>query len=138
MTIVSATSQMGRVSHQSPVNGSMPNPKPERASPAANKDWAGQGEGTGNFMCYGDFPADGSTDISKFLVPRGIILDRDISTIHELDLNAEDQIQEYVAHSYYDYEEGKDKPLHPYDGETKLNYEGPKPPYKQLNVDKSY
>jgi len=102
------------------------------------KDWASQGEGVGNFLCYGDFPVGGTNDIDKLLVPRGVILNRDISTIHELDLNAEDQIQEYVAHSWYDYKEGKDKGLHPYEGETELNYTGPQPPYQHLDVDKSY
>ncbi|MCK4865787.1 MAG: nickel-dependent hydrogenase large subunit [Gammaproteobacteria bacterium] len=102
------------------------------------KDWASQGEGVGNFLCYGDFPEDGTDDISKLLVPRGVILDRDITKIHELDLNAENEIEEYVAHSWYDYKGGKDKGLHPYDGETELNYTGPKPPYDHLDVDKSY
>lgn len=102
------------------------------------KDWASQGEGVGNFLCYGDFPEDGTDDASKLLVPRGVILDRDITKIHELDLNAEDEIQEYVSHSWYDYKGGKDKGLHPYDGETELNYTGPKPPYDHLDVDKSY
>ena len=102
------------------------------------KDWASQGEGVGNFLCYGDFPEDGTDDVSKLLVPRGVILDRDITKIHELDLNAEDEIEEYVAHSWYDYKGGKDKGLHPYDGETELNYTGPKPPYEHLDVDKSY
>jgi hydrogenase large subunit len=102
------------------------------------KDWARQGEGIGNFMTYGDFPAKGMGDIKDFLVPRGVILNRDISTVHELDLNADDQIQEYVAHSWYDYSAGKDKGLHPYRGETQLHYTGPKPPYDYLDVDKSY
>jgi hydrogenase large subunit len=102
------------------------------------KDWARQGEGVGNFLCYGDFPAKGTNDVAGFLVPRGAILDRDVSKIHEVDLNAEDQIQEYVAHSWYDYSVGKDKGLHPYDGETKLNYTGPKPPYETLDTDQSY
>ncbi len=102
------------------------------------KDWGAQGEGVGNFLCYGDFPAKGTNDIDSFLVPRGVILNRDISRVHEVDLNAEDQIQEYVAHSWYDYSGGKDKGLHPYAGETKLNYTGPKPPYEHLDTDKSY
>ncbi len=102
------------------------------------KDWAKQGEGIGNFMAYGDFPGDGMADVGKFLVPRGVILNRDLSRVHALDLNAEDQIQEYVAHSWYDYAAGKNKGLHPYQGETKLNYTGPKPPYEHLDTDKSY
>lgn len=102
------------------------------------KDWASVGEGVGNFLCYGDFPEGGTDEVDKLLVPRGVILDRDISTVHEMDLNAEDEIQEYVSHSWYDYSVGKDKGLHPYDGETELNYTGPKPPYDHLNVEESY
>jgi hydrogenase large subunit len=102
------------------------------------KDWFAQGEGLGNFMTYGDFPEKGMDDPSSFLIPSGVILNRDLSKIHPVDLNAEDQIQEFVAHSWYDYSEGKDKGLHPYAGETELNYTGPKPPYKQLEVDQSY
>jgi len=102
------------------------------------KDWAGQGEGVGNFLCYGDFPSGETDDVSKLMVPRGAILNRDLSTIHEVNLDDPEQVQEYVAHSWYDYSGGKDKGLHPYDGETKFNYDGPQPPYEHLNVDKSY
>ncbi len=104
------------------------------------KDWfkLGYGEGTGNFMTYGDFPADGTSDIKSFLVPRGAILNRDLNTIHPVDLNREQDIQEFVAHSWYDYSEGKDKGLHPYHGETQLNYSGPKPPYDHLDTSASY
>jgi hydrogenase large subunit len=102
------------------------------------KDWAAQGEGLGNFMTYGDFPEQGMRDPATFLVPSGVILDRDLSTMHPLDLNAEDQIQEYVAHSWYAYSGGKDQGLHPYAGETKLDYTGPKPPYEHLDVDQAY
>ena len=102
------------------------------------KDWFKQGEGLGNFMTYGDFPEMGMDDPASFLIPSGVILNRDLSKIHPVDLNAEDQIQEFVAHSWYDYSEGKDKGLHPYAGETELNYTGPKPPYTQLEVDQSY
>lgn len=102
------------------------------------KDWAAQGEGVGNFMCYGDLPSNGMDDPSSFLIPSGVILDRDLSTIHPVDVNNADEIQEFVSHSWYDYSSGKESGLHPYDGETNLNYTGPKPPYKQLNVDESY
>lgn len=102
------------------------------------KDWGMRGEGVGNFMTYGDFPATGMDDPSTYLVPAGVILDRNLSEIHEIDLNADGEIQEYVSHSWYDYSSGKDSGLHPYAGETNLNYTGPKPPYKQLDVDQSY
>jgi hydrogenase large subunit len=104
------------------------------------KDWfqTGYGEGIGNFMTYGDFPAAGSHDPKTFLVPRGVILNRDLSHIHEIDLTAQADIQEFVAHSWYDYSVGKDQGLHPYQGETTLNYSGPAPPYQNLDTDASY
>jgi hydrogenase large subunit len=102
------------------------------------KDWGAQGEGVGNFLSYGDFPEKGTDDTSTFLFPRGAILGRDLSTIHEVDLDAEDQVQEFVAHSWYDYEGGKSTGLHPYKGETTLNYDGPTPPYEHLEVENSY
>ncbi|MGD9094856.1 MAG: nickel-dependent hydrogenase large subunit [Chromatiales bacterium] len=102
------------------------------------KEWGAQGEGIGNFMCFGDMPEKGMDDPSSYLIPSGVILNRDLSTIHPVDLNSADEVEEYVAHSWYDYSGGKEKGLHPYDGETNLNYTGPKPPYDQLNVDESY
>ena len=102
------------------------------------KDWGGRGEGLGNFLTYGDFPEKGMDDPSSFLIPAGAILNRDLSTIHDVDMNAADEIQEYVSHSWYDYDAGKNQGLHPYDGETNLNYSGPTPPYEQLDVEQSY
>jgi len=102
------------------------------------KDWGAQGEGVGNFLTFGDFPEQGINDPSTFLFPRGAILGRDLSTIHEVDLNEMDEIKEYVSHSWYDYEDGKEKGLHPYEGETELHYDGPTPPYEHLDVEKNY
>jgi len=104
------------------------------------KDWGSRGEGLGNFLTYGDFPTAGKgmSDPSSYLVPGGAILNRDLTTIHEVDMNDPSQIQEFVAHSWYDYDGGKSTGLHPYDGETNLNYTGPKPPYQHLDVDQSY
>jgi hydrogenase large subunit len=102
------------------------------------KDWFARGEGVGNFMTYGDFPENGADDPSSWLIPAGVILDRDLSTIHSIDMTSPDEIQEFVSHSWYDYPNGKDKGLHPYDGQTSLNYTGPKPPYEQLDIEQSY
>ncbi len=102
------------------------------------KDWGAQGEGVGNFLSYGDFPERGTNDASTFLFPRGAILNRDLSTVHEIDLHDDTQVQEFIAHSWYDYEDGKEAGLHPYVGETTFNYDGPTPPYEQLDVDKGY
>jgi hydrogenase large subunit len=103
------------------------------------KDWfkKGYGEGVGNFMTYGEFSTGSIQDLT-FLVPRGAILGRDLSHIEEVDLKAAGDIQEFVAHSWYDYEGGKDVGLHPYKGETKLNYSGPQPPYANLDTQASY
>ncbi len=101
------------------------------------KDWFHRGEGLGNFMTYGEFPLDGKWD-SKRALPAGVILNRDLSHFEPIDLNDPAQVQEFVSHSWYDYSGGKDAGLHPYYGETALNYSGPKPPYDQLDVDKSY
>jgi hydrogenase large subunit len=102
------------------------------------KDWGSRGEGLGNFMTYGDFPSNGMEDVAGYMIPPGVILNRDLSTIHPVDMNDPTEIQEFVSHSWYDYEGGKDTGLHPYDGETNLNYTGPKPPYDHLDVDQSY
>ena len=105
------------------------------------KDWSTRGEGLGNFLCYGDLPEGSINDVDSFLFPRGAILNRDLSKIEPVDLYADGEIQEFISHSWYDYSDGKDAGLHPYKGETELNYDdrgGPAPPYQQLNVDDGY
>jgi hydrogenase large subunit len=102
------------------------------------KDWFFRGEGLGNFLCVGDLPGTSMDDPSSYLFPRGVILDRDLSTVHDLVLDDPQGIQEFVAHSWYDYSSGKASGLHPWSGETELNYTGPEPPYDHLNVEESY
>jgi Ni,Fe-hydrogenase I large subunit len=100
-------------------------------------DWAGLGEGIGNFMSYGDIPLVDDYDVNSptdMFFPRGIILDRDLSKIHPLD---PEKINEYVTHSWYNYDD-ESKGLHPSVGETKPNYTGPQPPYDMLDTDKKY
>ncbi len=101
-------------------------------------DWFARGEGVGNFMCFGDLPTPGADGKLHSFLPAGVILNRDLSKIEPVDLNDPAQVQEFVAHSWYDYSGGKNAGLHPYAGETALNYTGPKPPYEQLNVEESY
>ena len=102
------------------------------------KDWFARGEGLGNFLCVGDLPATSMNEPDSFLFPRGVILNRDLSTIHDLELGDPQGIQEFVAHSWYDYSSGKASGLHPWSGETTLNYTGPEPPYDHLDIDQSY
>jgi hydrogenase large subunit len=102
------------------------------------KDWFKRGCGVRNFMTFGDMPEKGMDDPASYFIPSGAILDRNLSKIHPVDLNDPEQIKEFIAHSYYDYSSGKDSGLHPYDGETNLNYSGPKPPYEFLDIENSY
>jgi hydrogenase large subunit len=82
------------------------------------KDWFARGEGLGNFLTVGDFPAgDGKPG---FFIPAGVILNRDLKNIQPIDLRDPQQVQEFVAHSWYDYAGGKQQGLHPHAGETKL------------------
>jgi hydrogenase large subunit len=100
------------------------------------KDWFTRGENVRNFLTYGDF--NGPAAANGFGVPRGAVLDRDLSQILPVDLTDPAQIQEYVAHSWYKYSQGNDAGLHPYAGETALDYTGPKPPFAQLDQAKTY
>ena len=103
------------------------------------KDWGAIGKGFGNYMTYGDFPTNGYNDPASFKIPGGIILNNDLSNIIPVDHRSTDEIQELVNNSWYDnYAEGKDAGRHPWDGETNINYSGPKPPYDHLNVDDKY
>jgi hydrogenase large subunit len=102
------------------------------------KDWFARGEGVGNFLTVGDFPARGMDDPASWFIPAGAILGRDLSRVEPVDLRDPAQVQEFVAHSWYDYAGGKGQGLHPHAGETKLAYTGPKPPYRQLDVDAGY
>jgi hydrogenase large subunit len=102
------------------------------------KDWFARGEGVGNFLTYGDFPEKGMDDPASWLIPAGAILNRDLATIHPIDLSSSGEIQEFVSHSWYNYAGGKDEGLHPYKGETNLHYTGPTPPFEQLDVGASY
>ncbi len=102
------------------------------------KDWGAIGGGLSNYLSYGDLPTNGYNDPSKFKFPRGIILNRDLSKVHEVDVRNPDQVQEYISHSWYEYSDGDAVGKHPWEGETKLKYSGPKPPYQFLDVEKKY
>ncbi|HCV41857.1 MAG TPA: hydrogenase 1 large subunit [Bacteroidetes bacterium] len=101
-------------------------------------DWAGVGGGLPNYLAYGDLPTNGYGDPSKFKFPRGAILNRDLSKVHEVDGSNAEQVQEFISHSWYEYSDGDGAGKHPWSGETKLKYTGPKPPYEHLDVDKKY
>jgi Ni,Fe-hydrogenase I large subunit len=98
------------------------------------KDWAGYGAGVGNYMVYGEYPEEDGRN-PKLYLPSGIIRSRNLGQIERLDPA---KITEHVKHSWFDYKDGDDKGLHPFDGETTPNYTGPKPPYEFLNVEGKY
>lgn len=105
---------------------------------AYKEEWAKIGGGVSNYLAYGDFPLYGYEDTDDFLLPRGIVLDRDLTQVHPVDANSPDEIKEYIYHSWYAYKNGDKSGLHPYEGETELNYTGPKPPYKHLETEEKY
>jgi [NiFe] hydrogenase large subunit/hydrogenase large subunit len=99
------------------------------------KEWAGIGGGVDSFMSYGDFPSDNSGKAEVLWMPRGMILNRDLSRVHPVE---QEKIAEYVDHSWYEYAAGPGAGLHPWDGTTDHRYTGPKPPYEHLNTGEKY
>jgi hydrogenase large subunit len=97
------------------------------------KDWFNYGEGLGNFMVYGDYGT--SNDPGNFLFKRGMVLNRDLSTVHPVDPK---NVAEYVTHSWYEYSGGDQASKPPAQGETNPKYSGPKPPYEHLDTEAKY
>ena len=98
------------------------------------KDWAGHGAGVGNYLVYGEYPEDEGKTPPLFF-PAGVIRNRDLSKVERLDPA---QITEHVSHSWYEYGGGDKTALHPFQGETKPKYTGPKPPYDRLDTAGKY
>src|SRR5512140_2063475 len=89
------------------------------------KAWAGYGGGVGNFLVYGEYPESEGPKAGLYL-PAGVIRGKDLTKVERLDPS---RITEHVTHSWYEYEGGDAQALHPFKGETKPKYTGPKPPY---------
>jgi hydrogenase large subunit len=100
-------------------------------------EWTTIGGGLGNYMVYGDLPQGGIGDPSKFKIPRGIILNKNLAEVLPLDHTDPNQIQEQIAHSWYTYPPGVEA-LHPWDGITEAKYTGPTPPYTELDENGAY
>ncbi|MBD9358100.1 nickel-dependent hydrogenase large subunit [Methylomonas albis] len=87
------------------------------------KGWMyGGGLAGASMLSYGDIP-DKANDYSaaNLLMPRGAIINGDLTKVHEVDLTDPEQIKEYVPHSWYKYPD-EALGLHPYDGITEPNY----------------
>ncbi|MCX7058833.1 MAG: nickel-dependent hydrogenase large subunit [Proteobacteria bacterium] len=101
------------------------------------KGWLyGGGLSSQNVMSYGDIPEHANDYSAKnLLMPRGAIINGDLSKIHEIDLKDPEQIQESVDHSWYTYPEGT-QALHPFDGITSPKFElGPKSKGTKTNIE---
>jgi [NiFe] hydrogenase large subunit/hydrogenase large subunit len=99
------------------------------------KEWAGLGQGIGNYMSYGDFPEDDSGEPSAFYLPRGRIMGRDLSSVQPV---VQEGIGETVAHSWYRYASGDEELKHPWQGDTDPHYTGPRPPFESLEGSDEY
>jgi hydrogenase large subunit len=87
------------------------------------KGWLyGGGLSGTSLLSYGDIP-DKANDYSasNLLMPRGAIINGDLSKVHEVDLRDPEQIQEFVPHSWYAYPDDL-KGLHPWDGITEPHF----------------
>ncbi|GHT81065.1 uptake hydrogenase large subunit [Betaproteobacteria bacterium] len=88
------------------------------------KDWTyGGGLSSQSLLSYGDIPERANDySASSLLLPRGAIINGDLTTVHEIDLADSGQVQEFVSHSWYKYAD-ESKGLHPWDGETTPHYD---------------
>jgi hydrogenase large subunit len=87
------------------------------------RDWThGGGLSSRSLLSYGDIP-DRANDHSaeNQLLPRGAIINGNLAEIHEVDLRDPEQVQEYVAHSWFSYPD-ESKGLHPWDGITEPDF----------------
>lgn len=95
------------------------------------------GGGVKNYLSYGGIPTTDIRDVDSYLFPGGVVLNRDLSKVYDIDLKDPKQIQEFVSHSWYKYD-APNSGLHPWQGRTDVNYDGPKPPYTHLDENKGY
>ncbi len=109
------------------------------------KDWLyGGGLSGKNVLAYGDVP-ENANDYSdaNLKLPRGAIINGNLSEVFPVDHTDPEQIQEYVTHSWYKYPD-ESKGLHPWDGITEPHYElgpnakGTKTNIEQLDEDAKY
>jgi hydrogenase large subunit len=87
------------------------------------KGWMyGGGISGQSLLSYGDIP-DKANDYSaaNLLMPRGAIINGDLTKVHEVDLTDPEQIKEFIPHSWYKYPD-ESLGLHPWDGVTEPNY----------------
>jgi hydrogenase large subunit len=88
------------------------------------KDWTyGGGLSSQNLLSYGEFPLIPNVwDNNSLALPQGAILNGDLSTVYDVDPRDPEQIQEFVNHSWYSYDD-ETRGLHPWEGVTEPNFE---------------
>jgi Ni,Fe-hydrogenase I large subunit len=99
------------------------------------KEWASIGGGVRNYLAVGEFPDGDVRDIDQLYLPRGIILDRDLTRVWPYD---QEKVKEYITSAWYEYSGGDGAGLHPWEGETKAKYTGPPTPWKFLQDEAKY
>ena len=99
------------------------------------KEWGAIGGGVPNYMACGEFPEGDIRDTDKLYFPRGIVLDNDLTRVHEYD---QKKIEEYIHSGWYEYAGGPEVGLHPFNGETSPKYTGPKTPWTYLQDEPKY
>ncbi len=100
------------------------------------KDWA-YGGGVKNYLVYGTLDNQREKNKQQDVFPGGVILNRNLKEVFDVDLRDPVQLKEFVDHSWYEYS-GEQGGRHPWKGETTVKYSGPKPPYTQLDTDNKY
>ncbi len=101
------------------------------------KDWLyGGGLSSKSVMSYGDIPEHANDySAASLKMPRGVILNGNFNEVLPIDLADPNQVQEFVAHSWYKYPD-ETKGLHPWDGVTEPNYVlGPKAKGTKTNIE---
>ncbi|WP_256760118.1 nickel-dependent hydrogenase large subunit [Cohnella sp. WQ 127256] len=101
------------------------------------KDWT-YGGGLNNYLSYGDFSTGDIRDVNLYRMPRGVILNGDLSNVMDVNPKDPDQVKEFIDHSWYTYDGQASGGKHPWEGETNLNYTGPKGSYSTLNTADKY
>ncbi len=89
------------------------------------KDWASIGGGLSSkyLLSYGDLPKS-ANDYSpgNLMFPSGAIIDGNLNEVQDVDLGKLDEIREYVAHSWYKYDD-EQTGLHPFEGKTEPHFD---------------
>lgn len=100
------------------------------------KDWT-HGGGVQNYLVYGTLANQREKNNQSDIFPGGVILNRNLNEVLEVNPRDLNQVQEFVDHSWYEYT-GTEAGRHPWKGETRVSYSGPKPPYEHLDTKGKY